>query len=279
MSRIIKSASYSTMENKKVIEFQHQKDTRLMEKSEEQMGAEEVGKVADESSSISKADEIIKNAEEEAGRIVAEARRQAEAVIQEARQEVDAWWNQKRVEDEEARNFARQEGYAQGMEQGREEGREEGRRLVYEEYAQALEQAAAILEEAPSIKRRMIAEAEPFVLDLTIEIARKVIGEQLMLDKENVIALIRKALSRTQEYKSVTVAVSPDTYTYVQENRAKLLEVLDSQVEITIIPDDAVTDGGAVIRTTMGSVDARVDVQLEEIKKALQAVLANEGEL
>lgn len=275
LSRIIKSASYSTMENKKVIEFQHQKDTRLMEKSEEQMGAEEVGKVADEGSSISKADEIIKNAEEEAGRIVAEARRQAEAVIQEARQEVDAWWNQKRVEDEEARNFARQEGYAQGMEQGREEGR----RLVYEEYAQALEQAAAILEEAPSIKRRMIAEAEPFVLDLTIEIARKVIGEQLMLDKENVIALIRKALSRTQEYKSVTVAVSPDTYTYVQENRAKLLEVLDSQVEITIIPDDAVTDGGAVIRTTMGSVDARVDVQLEEIKKALQAVLANEGEL
>jgi flagellar assembly protein FliH len=263
------------MENKKVIEFQHQKDTRLMEKSEEQMGAEEVGKIADESSSISKADEIIKNAEEEAGRIVAEARRQAEAVIQEARQEVDAWWNQKRVEDEEARNFARQEGYEQGVEQGREEGR----RLVYEEYAQALEQAAAILEEAPSIKRRMIAEAESFVLDLTIEIARKVIGEQLMLDKENVIALIRKALSRTQEYKSVTVAVSPDTYTYVQENRAKLLEVLDSQVEITIIPDDAVTDGGAVIRTTMGSVDARVDVQLEEIKKALQAVLANEGEL
>lgn len=275
LSRIIKSASYSTMENKKVIEFQHQKDTRLMEKSEEQMGAEEVGKIADESSSISKADEIIKNAEEEAGRIVAEARRQAEAVIQEARQEVDAWWNQKRVEDEEARNFARQEGYEQGVEQGREEGR----RLVYEEYAQALEQAAAILEEAPSIKRRMIAEAESFVLDLTIEIARKVIGEQLMLDKENVIALIRKALSRTQEYKSVTVAVSPDTYTYVQENRAKLLEVLDSQVEITIIPDDAVTDGGAVIRTTMGSVDARVDVQLEEIKKALQAVLANEGEL
>ncbi|MCI1692393.1 FliH/SctL family protein [Aneurinibacillus aneurinilyticus] len=275
MSRIIKSASYSTMENKKVIEFQHQKDTRLMEKSEEQMGAEEVGKIADESSSISKADEIIKNAEEEAGRIVAEARRQAEAVIQEARQEVDAWWNQKRVEDEEARNFARQEGYEQGVEQGREEGR----RLVYEEYAQALEQAAAILEEAPSTKRRMIAEAESFVLDLTIEIARKVIGEQLMLDKENVIALIRKALSRTQEYKSVTVAVSPDTYTYVQENRAKLLEVLDSQVEITIIPDDAVTDGGAVIRTTMGSVDARVDVQLEEIKKALQAVLANEGEL
>lgn len=275
LSRIIKSASYSTMENKKVIEFQHQKDTRLMEKSEEQMGAEKVGKIADEGSSISKADEIIKNAEEEAGRIVAEARRQAEAVIQEARQEVDAWWNQKRIEDEEARNFARQEGHEQGVEQGKEEGR----RLVYEEYAQALEQAAAILEEAPSIKRRMIAEAEPFVLDLTIEIARKVIGEQLMLDKENVIALIRKALSRTQEYKSVTVAVSPDTYTYVQENRAKLLEVLDSQVEITIIPDDAVTDGGAVIRTTMGSVDARVDVQLEEIKKALQAVLANEGEL
>lgn len=274
LSRIIKSAFYSTMENKKVIEFQHPKDTGLTEEAEEPRGAEALNETADESLSISKADELIKNAEEEAAQIVAEARRQAESIAQEARQEIDAWWNQKRVEDEEARHFAKQEGYEQGI----EHGREEGRRLVYEEYAQALEQSAAILEEAPSIKRRMIAEAESFVLDLTIEIARKVIGEQLTLDKENVIALIRRALSRTQEYKSVTVAVNPDTYTYVQENRAKLLEVLDSQVEITIIPDDSVTDGGTVIRTTMGSVDARVDVQLEEIKKALQAVLADEGE-
>ncbi|MBN6185831.1 flagellar assembly protein FliH [Aneurinibacillus sp. BA2021] len=217
---------------------------------------------------------IIAEAEQKADEILADARRQAEQVVADAEQEINAWWAQKRQEDEEVRMMVQQQGYEQGMEQGREEGR----RLVYEEYATALQQSAAILNEAPEVKRQMIKEAEPFVLDLAIEIAKKVIGDQLSLDKENVIDMIRKALARTQEYKAITVAVSPDVYPYVQENRAKLLEVLDSQVEMTVVPDESVADGGSVIRTTMGSVDARVDTQLEEIKKALQAALMDEGE-
>ncbi|MFT9847859.1 FliH/SctL family protein [Aneurinibacillus sp. REN35] len=272
MSRVIKSSFYSTMDSKKVIEFSQQKDHSNSEEAE-QREADDAFIVQDEPSKA-QADELVKNAEREAEEIVAEARRQAEQILAEAEQEINAWWAQRRQEDEEVRTMIQQEGYEQGIEQGREEGR----RLVYEEYSTALKQSAAILDEAPVIKRRMIEEAEPFVLDLTIEIARKVIGEHLSVDKENVIALIRKALSRTQEYRAITVAVSPDVYPYVQENRAKLLEVLDSQIEMTIIPDESIVDGGSVIRTTMGSVDARVDTQLEEIKKALQAVLADEGE-
>lgn len=272
LSRVIKSSFYSTMDSKKVIEFSQQKDHSNVEEAEQRQ-ADDAFIVQNESSKV-QADELVKNAEREAEGIVAEARRQAEQILAEAEQEINAWWAQKRQEDEEVRITIQQEGYEQGIEQGREEGR----RLVYEEYSTALKQSAAILDEAPVIKRRMIEEAEPFVLDLTIEIARKVIGEHLSVEKENVIALIRKALSRTQEYRAITVAVSPDVYSYVQENRAKLLEVLDSQVELTVIPDESIADGGSVIRTTMGSVDARVDTQLEEIKKALQAVLADEGE-
>lgn len=266
LSRVIKFSFYSTMENKKVIELpQRQRARSEEETNQEPQSTEEI-------SQSSQADDIVKKAEAEAELLLREANQRAEEIVQEARQEVDAWWEQRRREDEEIRAQIQQEGYEQGI----EIGKEEGRRLVYDEYATALQQAAVILEEAPALKRRVIAEAEPFLLELAIEIARKVIGDHLAADKESIISFIRNALSRTQEYKTVTVAVSPDVYSYVQENRAKLLEVLDSQVEMTIIPDDSITDGGVVIRTTMGSVDARVDTQLEEIKKALLSALAEE---
>ncbi|SDG70315.1 flagellar assembly protein FliH [Aneurinibacillus thermoaerophilus] len=264
LSRVIKSSFYLTAENKKVIELPYRKENKPHHDSA----------VTIQEYSTPQGDEIVREAEAKATCIIKEAKQQAKELIEEARRDIDAWWAAKRQEDEEIRTHIQQEGFAQGIELGKEEGR----RLIYEEYAEMLRRAAAILEEAPAVKRKMIAEAEPFVLNLTLAIARKVIGEHLEMDKDNVLALIHKALSHTKEYKSMVVAVSPDVYPYVQENRAKLLEVLDSQVEVTIVPDGSISDGGAVIRTTMGSVDARVDTQLEEIKKALLETIGNESE-
>jgi flagellar assembly protein FliH len=44
---------------------------------------------------------------------------------------------------------------------------------------------------------------------------------------------------------------------------------LDGQAELSIIPDYSVQDEGCVIRTPLGSVDAKIDTQLKEIKQVL----------
>ncbi|MNI54060.1 flagellar assembly protein H [compost metagenome] len=45
--------------------------------------------------------------------------------------------------------------------------------------------------------------------------------------------------------------------------------MIDSQAELQILPDPTVQDKGCVIRSSYGSVDARIDTQLVEIKKEL----------
>jgi flagellar assembly protein FliH len=269
LSRIIKSSSYSTVGNKRVIEHPVQapaepEDTMVDGDAPLSMDAQVSTEVG----------QIIRQAQEQAEHIIQDAVQQTEQTANESRQEIEWWWEQRRQEDEAVRAEVQEQAFQQGLELGKEEGQ----RMVYEEYSLALEQARAILEEAPVMKRKVIGEAESFVLDLTLGIARKIIGEQLVADKENLLALIRKALSETQEYKSLSVAVSPDAYEYVQENRGKLLEVLDSQIEMLIVPDESITAGGCVVRTSLGSVDARVDTQLEEIKKALADLTTNGSE-
>jgi len=44
---------------------------------------------------------------------------------------------------------------------------------------------------------------------------------------------------------------------------------IDSQAELQILPDSTVKDSGCVIRSAYGSIDARIDTQLSEIKREL----------
>lgn len=65
---------------------------------------------------------------------------------------------------------------------------------------------------------------------------------------------------------------------FVQDARDELMLAVDSQAELQIIPDPNVRDRGCVIRSSFGSIDARIDTQLEEIKKSLQQVaIRSEG--
>lgn len=267
LSRIIKSSFYSTVEDKRIIE------ASVLPFFDPSL-SEDMDLIGEEDEVVRLKQEQLRQAEEEAQLILEEARQQARQMIEEAQGEMDAWWEARRQEDEIVREQASKEGFISGVEQGREQGRQE----ALAEYSQALVEARSILEEAPVWKRRKIGEAEPFVLELTLEIARKVIKEQFEYDQEHLLALIRRALSHTQEYKTITVAVSPDSYTYVQENRARLSDVLDSQVELMVVPDESVIGGGCIIRTSLGNVDARVDTQLAEIKKALLEIQAEESE-
>lgn len=45
--------------------------------------------------------------------------------------------------------------------------------------------------------------------------------------------------------------------------------LLIRKAELQILPDSTVKDMGCVIRSSFGSIDARIDTQLAEIKKSL----------
>ena len=47
------------------------------------------------------------------------------------------------------------------------------------------------------------------------------------------------------------------------------MSAIDSQAELQIVPDSTVKDYGCVIRSSFGSIDARIDTQLSEIKREL----------
>ena len=210
-------------------------------------------------------EQILRDAEAEAEARVREAAGQAERLKRDAEEEIARWWEERRAQDLEMTESARKAGYEQGYAEGRADAEEAVRR----EWASRLEEAKALLEDAYRMKESIIQEAEPFLVELSVAIAGKIVDRELERNPEWVIGLIRKALARRREQGVITLCVAPDQLAFVLAARDELEMAVDSQAELQIVPDPTVTDRGCVIRTSFGSIDARIDTQLEEIKKAL----------
>jgi len=211
------------------------------------------------------AEAMLENARLEARNIRKEAMAIAEQEIATAKRQMEEWWEQQRNEDQQIQKEAFDEGYRQGFAQGHTQGLES----VLEEQQQVTRQAQVILQEAYQAKRELIQEAEPYLITLAVEISRKVLKEEISIHPEKTISLIKEALTRIQDVEKVSICVSLDEYSFLKSRRSDLQKFLHSQAELLILPDYAIENGGVIIRTSFGSVDARIDTQLEEIKKKL----------
>lgn len=212
--------------------------------------------------------QMLADAKEFAERQVRDAAEQAERMLAEAQKQIEAWWQERREQDEQMIEAVKAEGFTQGYEEGKAQAEATMRAKIEE----MMNEASSVLQQAYEEKERIIQEAEPFLVELSCAIAEKVIDKQLELKPEYVIELIKKSLARKREQGTLTLCVSPKDFAFVQAAREELSLAIDSQAELQILPDPTVKDRGCVIRSSFGSVDARIDTQLTEIKKELLRV-------
>lgn len=218
--------------------------------------------------------QILQEAEQLAEEQMKLAREQAEQLREQARQDIEQWWAEQRAMDAETSETARQAGF----ESGYQDGFQQAEQSVMQQYSETISTVRGLLEGAFEKKRMIIEEAEPFLLDVSTAIAGKIVRRQLELNPEWIIGMTKDMLSRKKAKGQLTLCVSPAQFHFLYEAREELMLAVDSQAELLIVPDMSVQDEGCVIRSDYGSMDARIDTQLQEIKQALLQVAANTRE-
>ncbi len=269
LSNVIKSSQYVPVEQMRMLEAVRRHQQQQVEDADpapEPLTKEIVLNQDEELANLRQS--ILDDARSFAEEHLKSSTEEAERMLDEARAEIDAWWEERRGSDEALAESKRQEGYAQGYQEGMQQAEQE----IQQAYERKLTEAQAVLEQAYKAKEQIIQEAEPFVVSLSCSVAEKVIGRQLTLEPDFVVEMARKTLARKRESGTITVCVSPQQFAYVHAAREELSLAVDSQAELQIIPDSSVHDSGCVVRSALGSIDARIDTQLSEIKKALMQV-------
>jgi flagellar assembly protein FliH len=270
LSNLIKSSSVITLDQLKQLEWMYQRNALASEADAQE---EEVEDRPDEET-ISLRDQILNDAQQYAEEQLLEAAEERVKILAETQQQIDIWWLEKRVEDAEASEASRKAGFDQGYSEGASQSEAEMRQI----WDQKLSEASDVLKTAFDMREQIIQEAEPFLVELSCAIAEKIIGQQLTLAPNMAIELIRKSLSRRREQGVITLCVAPSQLAFVQAAREELHFAIDSQAELQILPDSTVKDNGCVIRSAFGSIDARIDTQLSEIKRELIHLAHHSGE-
>ncbi|CCW35061.1 flagellar biosynthesis/type III secretory pathway protein [Chthonomonas calidirosea] len=187
-----------------------------------------------------------------------EAEQAAQALLDEAQQKA---------------KLLEEEGYRQGFEKGYYDGKIKGEAEVRAELTRQAEAERQALRQdlqnfvqlVEAQRRRIWEELEPQVVQLVFELARKVIKQEVEASKEVALSVIKNALLRVADSASLCIRVSPRDLETVRSHREELLEMLDHLPHVEIIGDRRVGDGGCIVETPNGNVDARIETQLAEL--------------
>lgn len=183
----------------------------------------------------------------------------------EAEHELQAWWEAKQPElEQEALSR-----YEEASQQGFEEGYEKGYRQVMVDFQEKQQELQEIISKGYEEQKRLIDEAEPFLLALSTKIAEKIVKQELKLHPEQILPIVKDGLQNVRERGEVLIQVSAENYALLLPHIPELQLLVDPAAVLKVIPDYSFAGEGCMIHTSFGTYDVTLDSQLTEIKKHL----------
>ncbi len=170
-----------------------------------------------------------------------------------------------RIEADEIRKLAREEGWRQGYREGLEEARDEA--------DQIRDAARGVLREAEELRRRTLDDLQPEIRALAVAIAEKLVAGHLEQNPETITAVVRETLEAVRERESVVLYVHPSHVAVLLEAVPKLKSaLLPEGASLRIIGDAGLERGGCLVDTEQGLVDATTQVRWREVLRALEGL-------
>ena len=124
-----------------------------------------------------------------------------------------------------------------------------------------------------SAKQEVFDYISPDLLEISVDIAKKIIKKELQQDPtiilENIVELL-KGLSK--EETKVTLRVNPEQAMLLKQKIPEIVEMAGSEAKVNIISDENITLGGCMVTTTNGIIDATIETQVSIISEALKGL-------
>jgi flagellar biosynthesis/type III secretory pathway protein FliH len=161
------------------------------------------------------------------------------------------------------------------LEQARELGRQQGAAEAHKKFDELLarERAAIAAALAEFTRERAVyyRKIEEEAVQLALAIGRKILHREAQVDPLLLMGIVRVALERIEGATGVTLAVAPQQAPDWLRYLAARMEPGDLP---EIVEDPAMTSDRCELRTSMGTAQLGVEVQLKEIEQGFADLLA-----
>lgn len=162
----------------------------------------------------------------------------------------------------------------------REEAQSIKEAAVKEGYQAGLDQAKADIEDVKNAitsflnaKQEVFDYIAPDILELSVDIAQKIIKKELQQDPTIILENISEILKGlSKEESKITLRVNPAQVSLLKSEIPNVLNNIGLDAKVMIVPDETVMEGGCMVTTTNGVIDATIETQLAVISEALKEI-------
>lgn len=150
---------------------------------------------------------------------------------------------------------------------------EEGYRMGMEKAQADFEAFRNELSNFMNAKRDVFEYIAPDILEISVDIAKKILKREMETDPQLIIDTIIDVLKTVSKNEpKITLRVRPQSVTFVKDTIPSLSYQYGIDAKISVVADPSIEEGGCVLETNNGIVDASIDTQIEIIKKALEGI-------
>lgn len=215
----------------------------------------------------------LKQREEALNQKAQQLRQQEEAIansVEQAQQEIEQLKNDWAQEREKLQEQAYKEGYDYGV--------DEGHLDALEQMQGAIQLANEITLQSKENSEKYLASQERVILELSVQMAEKIIGNELKATAETYLSIVRRAIKEAQETDEIKLYIAPKYFELVSSNRDELETLFPPDVTFLIFANEDFADEECYIETNHGRIDVTIDTQLNELKKQLVDILESGDE-
>lgn len=165
----------------------------------------------------------------------------------------------------EIREEARKEGFVEGYAKGYQKGVEDAKN----EYAPFLKTLQDTLADLSGFRKKMYAKVEREMMEMVLDLAKKVIHNELLTREDAIKETIRFAVESVLDREKMTIRINPADKLHAESFRPELQQLFSEIKNVSFEAHPSVEKGGCIIESNFGSVDARLDKLGEQIDKIL----------
>lgn len=189
-------------------------------------------------------------AQQEAEQILAKARQQASQMLAEAESRVQALEKEAEVR-----------GFMTGEAQAKQETRA------------SLAQLKTVFDGAHQERQRLLAGVESEVVRLVLDIVRKLLKIEPLINEQVLIRVARHALEHLGQKLEVVIAVHPQD---IELLHFSLSQIQELALDIVIEPDETIHIGSCRVYSKAGRIDADLNTQFDAIAQSFLAMAEGE---
>ena len=162
-----------------------------------------------------------------------------------------------REEANSIRAAAQKEGYEEGLNAAKED-------------IQALRDNMEVFFGA---KQEVLNSVAPDILGISLDIAKKIIKKEVSENPDIILDNIKEILKDlSKEETKITLKVNPAQVALLKQEVPELVSMAGLEAKVLIVPDENTMEGGCLVTTTNGVIDATIETQVEIISEALKEV-------